>query len=113
MKTFEIKIYVGLREGYTNIVHPIEEVEAICQKYCNEIGLCVTVTPTKFIYKDGCEKGAVIGLINYPRFPSTEKEILERAEEIAGYCLHQFKQNRISIISTTGTYMIDKKDQSL
>ena len=109
MKTFEVKIYVGLREGYTDVVHDIAELESICQGYCDGIGCCFTVTPTKFIYKDGHEPGAIIGLINYPKHPSTANQILEKAEEIAGWCLTRFKQQSISIVSTIGTYIIGEQ----
>ena len=35
------------------------------QKYCDEVGLCVTVTDTWFIYKDGNEPGLIIGFISF------------------------------------------------
>lgn len=57
--------------------------EQICRAYCDEIGLCVTVTPTHYIYKDGQEQGVVVGLINYPRFPSEPSAIWDKAERLA------------------------------
>jgi MinD superfamily P-loop ATPase len=52
-RTFFAKICVGFREGYTQKVHSLEEVYTICSEYCNKIGLCVSVTPTQFIYSRG------------------------------------------------------------
>lgn len=80
VKTFTATIYVGLLEKYDEfgneftggILHTIDQVEEVCQGYCNGAGLCVTVTPTKFIYTKRWEPGCIVGLINYPRFPSTE-----------------------------------------
>lgn len=46
-------------------------------------GLCVTVTPTSFIYSGGEEQGFVVGLVNYPRFPSEPEQIKDRADAIA------------------------------
>ncbi|MCK9595811.1 hypothetical protein M0R19_01350 [Candidatus Pacearchaeota archaeon] len=104
--TMYAKIYVGLREGYTNIIHDISELEELLQKETDKGGLCVTVTPTKFIYKEGNEIGAIVGLINYPRFPTTEKQLEEDAEKIAQLCKDKFKQNRISIEYQDKTVMI-------
>ena len=48
-----------------------------------DVGFCVTVTPTKYIYTGGQEDGVVVGIRNYPRFPSTEEELEGRAIQIA------------------------------
>jgi hypothetical protein len=45
------------------------------RQYCDEHGLCVTVTPTIYVYTGGQEVGLAVGLINYPRFRSTPQEI--------------------------------------
>ena len=107
--TFEAKISLGFREGYTDIVHSIDEVKEICQKYCNEVGLCVTITPTNFVYVDGQEEGCFIGLINYPRFPTTSDYISKTALELAQIFLEKFKQLKISVICNDKTYMIESK----
>jgi len=107
--TFEAKISLGFREGYTDISHNIEEVKQICQDYCNRVKLCVTITPTSFIYVDGGEEGCFIGLINYPRFPSTPEDILSEALELAEIFLEEFKQNKVSVICNDKTYMIESE----
>lgn len=61
----------------------IAKATEICRAYCDETGFCVTVTPTTYVYTDGQESGFVIGLINYPRFPSEPRSIEHRAREIA------------------------------
>jgi ferredoxin len=107
--TFEAKISLGFREGYTDVIHNIDEVKEICQQYCNEVGLCVTITPTNFIYVNGQEAGCFIGLINYPRFPSTSEDILSKALELAKIFLEEFKQNKVSVICNDKTYMIESE----
>ena len=77
------------------------------QEYCNNICLCVTITPTIFIYKDGRENGAIIGLINYPRFSTTKEKLKEQTEEIAKLCKERYKQNRISIEYQDETIMLE------
>lgn len=115
-KTFVAKIALGFREGYGERVHRIEEVYEILHEYCDTVGLCVTVTPTRFIYsrslsiKDGYEDGCFIELINYPRFPSSKFDIVAQAIAITKIFLIKFKQERISIITSDQTYLVSKND---
>jgi len=115
-KTFIAKIAVGFREGYTDRVHTLEEAYEIAQEYCNKIGLCVTVTPTRFIYSQsiatphGFDDGCFVELIAYPRFPSSKYDIVKDAIELTKIFMEQFKQNRISIITSDQTYLIEKDD---
>lgn len=108
MKTvpsFNIQIWIGLREGYTDKVHNIEEVYEECQKICN-FGNCVTVTPTRFIYKDGWEDGVIIGLINYPRFPKEKQRLIYDSWEISNRLQEKFNQIRVSITTPEKTYCL-------
>jgi hypothetical protein len=107
--TFTAQIYVGFREGYTNVFHNIEEAKAICQEYCDTPGvhLCVTVSPTDFIYKDGREPGCVIGLINYPRVPEEKVLLQAKAFYLANALMTAFKQNRVPIVFPDKTVMIE------
>lgn len=64
------------------VAGPIDRAKEICAEYVM-VGLCVTVSPTEFIYTGGREAGFVVGLVNYPRFPSTPEDIRGHAEELA------------------------------
>ncbi len=97
VETITAEIFVGLREGYSEIRHSVEELKEFLQERTNKGGLCVTVTPTTYIYKEGREEGAIVGIINYPRFIMTRQEIERAAEEIALTCKERFKQERVSI----------------
>lgn len=55
----------------------------ICREFCDAEGLCVTVTPTTYVYTGGQEDGVIVGLINYPRFPKTPGAIYATANELA------------------------------
>ena len=107
VETITADIYVGLREGYTERTHSLDELKDFLQKYVNEVELCVTITPTTFIYVDWREEGAIVGLINYPRFPKTKEELEKTAEDIATQCKEEFKQNRISIKYQDRTVIIE------
>lgn len=64
------------------IAGDLAQIQACCRHYCLS-GLCVTVTPTSYVFTGGQEDGAIIGLINYPRFPSEPEKIAERATALA------------------------------
>lgn len=61
----------------------LSDAERVCREYCFNVGACVTVTPTNYIYSGGQESGFIVGLINYPRFPATQEAILSRANVLA------------------------------
>ena len=65
------------------IAGDIADARRICREQCMAIGLCVTVTPTEFIYTGGAESVVRVGLVNYPRFPSTPEELWQTAQKIA------------------------------
>jgi len=115
-RTFTAKIAIGFREGYTDKVHTLEEAHKIAQEYCNKIGLCVTVTPTRFVYTQsiatpqGFDDGCFVELIAYPRFPSSKYDIVKDAIALTKIFITEFNQNRISIITSDQTYLIEKDD---
>jgi len=115
-KSFWAEIALGFREGYTQKTHVIEEAYGICHQYCDKVGLCVTVTPTRFIYsrgggiEDGYEDGCFVRLIAYPRFPQSRFDIVGLALDLAKMLMKHFGQNRVSVITSDQTYLIEKED---
>lgn len=94
---YESRIWLGLREGYTENTFDIREVRAIVSSWCNLKKQCVSITPTEFVYVGGAEPGAIIGFINYPRFPLSKAEIKNRSIELGTLLMETFKQYRVSI----------------
>jgi len=114
-KTYIANIYVGTRPGYNDIhdhllISNKQKIISICQKYCDDVGLGLTVTDTEFIYTNGNEPGIIVGLINYPRFPATRIEIKATAIDLAKILLKELKQERLSIVLSDETIMIEKED---
>jgi ferredoxin len=68
-----------------------------CRAYCDRVGLCVTVTPTTYAYRDGEEAGVIVGLINYPRFPAEPSKIAETAKDLALDLMVSLKQQSVSV----------------
>ena len=65
------------------IAGDIATIERSLREYCFDFGFCVTVTPTKYIYKGGQEDGVVVGIRNYPRFPKEQQVLMNQAVSIA------------------------------
>lgn len=112
--TYTATIYCGLLEGYTpseSIQEEEDKMEIaynICREYCDKVGLCLTFEKTHFIYTSGGENGIKVGLINYPRFPSTPSEIQKHAGILGERLLVELKQQRLSIVYPDITVMLEQ-----
>jgi len=107
--TWEAKIFVGLKRGYEGAISDIETCKSYVQGYVNELGWGVTITPTTFVYTGGREDGAIVGIIQYPRF-RTNIGILEQQTIDLAKCLKkEFKQERLSIVFPDRTIMLGEK----
>lgn len=67
------------------------------RQYCDREGLCVTITPTVYVYTSGQESGFIVGLINYPRFPSAPADLWNVAEQLAAYLRERLYQDSYTI----------------
>lgn len=76
----------------------------ISQSYCDKVGLCVTVSKTVYVYTGGSENGIIVGLINYPRFPTPETDIFRHALELAKSLRVGLDQQSFSIQTADDTY---------
>ena len=76
------------------------------RQYCDQHGLCITVTPTSYIYTCGQEAGFIVGLINYPRFPSSPVELWDTAEHLAAYLRERLYQDSYTIQAPDKTVWI-------
>lgn len=99
-QTYSVSIYIS---------GPIEVIEHACRSYCSRIGLCVTVSPTKFIYTGGEELGCVVGLINYPRFPKSDLELDKTARDLAKMLLRCSFQDSVLIVSSKESIWLSKR----
>ena len=110
VKTYTAQIFVGLQEGYDGPTHSISVVYGVCATYVEEVKLCVTVTPTSFFYVGDEEPGAIVGLISYPRFPTTEEEIRAKAFVLAQRLKAKLRQLRVTIVFTDRTVTLGEKE---
>jgi hypothetical protein len=84
----------------------IDTAKRWLRRHCYNHGLCVTVTPTAFIYTGGEEAGFSVGLVNYPRFPSEPDDIFERAASIARSLVAECCQTAALVVATDTTRWI-------
>lgn len=94
------------------IAGDIWHAKRVCREYCFSVGLCVTVEPVDFIYTGGEESGVRVGLINYPRFPTTEAELYEKAKTLAGRLLGHLCQHSYSIVGPHQTEWFSRRPES-
>ena len=113
VETWQAQILCGLREEYSDIVYLIDDVYKICQEYTDEVGWCVSITPTQYIYKNGYEDGAIIGVIQYPRFPKSHKLLEELTIKLAEILRTELKQLCISVVFPDRTIMLEEENGAL
>lgn len=107
VRAYNVQIWVGLREGYTDTIHSMADVEKIVDEFIERLKDCVTITPTQFRYVDGHEPGVIVGYINYPRFPRTPAEITNRAVLLAEKLMYGLGQQRVTVTTPDDSYMIE------
>ena len=111
LKSYNVQIWVGLKKTYSEGgCQDLSIVKSICKRHADKVGDCVTVTPTDFIYTNGNEKGAVIGFIQYPRFPRDEDVIKNNAVKLANELMIALTQYRVTITTPYESIMLENEN---
>lgn len=84
----------------------------VCREFCDKEGLCVTVTPTSYVYTGGEEAGVIVGLINYPRFPAAPGMIFATAKALAEELCQKLGQESFSIQTPDATFWTSWRAES-
>jgi hypothetical protein len=95
--TFQASIYLA---------GDIETAKRWLRRFAFDHGMCVTVTPTTFIYTGGEETGLHVGLVNYPRFPSEPQVIHDLAVRLATGLVYECCQKTALVVSGLSTEWI-------
>jgi hypothetical protein len=85
------------------IAGDINEIRRSVRQFTWDIGLCVTVTATDYIYTGGEEAGAIVELINYPRFTETADAIKLTAYNLGMRLMHDCCQRSFSVMTPEET----------
>lgn len=89
----------------------IHQARQVCREYCMEVGLCVTVTPTTYIYTGGEEAGFIVGFINYPRFPASSGELWDTAMSLAKQLRNRLCQHSFTIVGPDNSEWHTEREQ--
>ncbi len=73
----------------------------ILQKYVMR-GACVSMAEEEYVYTMGNESGMVITLINYPRYPMTQDELLAQAKDLAELLIIKLYQGSCTVVDYSG-----------
>jgi hypothetical protein len=73
--------------------------------------LCTTIEPTLFIYTGGEESGYVVGLVNYPRFPTSPEALLQRARDLMHALLAATHQHSALLVAPDVSEWITCREQ--
>ncbi len=108
MKTIEtlshsVRIYIA---------GDLARAEQVCREYCYSVGHCVTVTPTRYVYKGGDETGVIVGLINYPRFPKAPEALLADAEQLGDLLMVALCQSSFTVETPGTTKWFSRREAS-
>lgn len=94
------------------IAGPVEVAKQILRQECMRAGLCVTVDATHYVYTGGEEAGYVVGLVNYPRFPSTPADLHVRALHILNLLLAGTHQHSAMLMEPDESTWITRREDS-
>lgn len=88
----------------------LNTARAVCREHCFAVGLCVTVSPTSFVYTGGEEAGVIVGLINYARFPAESAVIWAKAEALALLLIERLHQHSASIVGPDRSVWLSRRE---
>lgn len=110
---FSVTIFVGnSHPGWHQALPVIKDYCRTCVTKDSDHppGICVTFQSITFIHRDGEEYGYKIGLVNYPRFPKTEDQLMSHARELAHLLIDKLGQKTALIDSPIGTFWVCKNE---
>lgn len=104
--TFTASIYCGLQIRYAGQHHSIKTAKRLVREYCDEFKIGATVTKTTFAYPGGSEPGFIVGLTNYPRYPSDPETVRAHALTLAEDLKDELDQDRVTVVFPDKTVML-------
>lgn len=81
----------------------VPTMRSVLRRHAFDAGLCVTLSPTEFVYSGGMESGAIVRLINYPRFPKEPSVLWATAITVAELLMDACAQKTCSLVAPDAT----------
>lgn len=117
IKTFQASIFIGLEYGYTQkqinenlVIESLSELQKQLSAEKN-IFLSASISKTVIVLNNQKEPHLKINFINYPKFPLDENIFKDEVLIIGKELMKQFEQNRILIIYTDETVMLEQSEE--
>lgn len=117
IKTFQASIFIGLEYGYTQknidenlVIESLSELQKQLSKE-KDIFLSASVSKTVIVLNSQKEQHLKIDFINYLKFPLSEEIFKNEVLNIGKALMKQFEQNRILIIYTDETVMLEQSNE--
>jgi len=80
----------------------IGHAKQVIRRFCRDLPCCATVTPTTYIYEGGEQEGFVVGLRNYPRFPTDAYTLRNTAHDLAERLRSELGQDSYMTVEAGG-----------
>ena len=104
VKTWTAQIWVG-----GDIIQARQRLRELCFPK----GLCATITPTEYMYAGGEEAGFVVGMIQYPPFPESEKALESKAIKVGKALAETSFQWSFSIVMPKKTLYFSRRKRTV
>lgn len=110
MSKFTYKTQAPSHEVKIFIAGNYDRIEKVCSDYVTEVGLCVNVKRTNYIYTYGEQSGAEIGIISYPKFSPELTESMDNAKMLCERLMDECNQKSATILTNKIALYVERKD---
>ncbi|RKZ80718.1 MAG: hypothetical protein DRQ35_01725 [Gammaproteobacteria bacterium] len=105
---------IKIEDTYRIAIHMAGDfatAKSLCKKFAWDSPTCVTVKPQTFIYTGGLEEGVEIGLVNYPRFPKTEDQLVGIAKRLTEMLIEEMHETSALIVTDQQTFWLSRRNE--
>jgi hypothetical protein len=95
----EGNVQIAFSGGRTSayILRQIIDALRACREFCSAVAVCFAITRAAYAYTGGMDGGVCVTLINYPRFPSSEPELADKAMRMGEHLREQLFQDSFAV----------------
>lgn len=116
VNTYQGSINLGLQRHYSDDLIPKEDVIQFIQDYqksrlaIDKRLISVNIFESSIVCIGQNEPHLVIQLINYPKVDLSHQEIKQEAVDLAEALMNEYNQNRMVVVCTDETILMEKND---
>jgi len=111
IKTFHCYFVIGSNRNYDKETHiskkELLKLVKIHQEHTKTKSQAVCVSDCKIVFEDYEEDCYKLEVINYPRFPSREDQIVKYLSELIEYLMLNLDQQRVTLVTPTKSIMFE------